>query len=123
MLVLINKIRTLFSSHPTSPLCSVPPLFLRNCCTILDLCLRSEIMDGFWSSRCLNDRIDMPHKIGSFSSGTITSMVVKNATKKTFDFFGSKHASFSCLHFSTFYIKRLFVCLSLNVSVCLSGIF
>ena len=41
-----------------------PPFLLRNCCTILDLCLKSEIMDGFWSSRCLNDHIDMPDKIG-----------------------------------------------------------
>ena len=32
--------------------------------TILSLCLKSEIMDGFWSSRCLNDRIDLPDKIG-----------------------------------------------------------
>ena len=63
---------------------SVPPFLLRNCCTILDLCLKSEIMDGFWSSRCLNDRIDLPDKIGSFSSGATTSMVVKNGTKKNF---------------------------------------
>ena len=38
---------------------------------------KSEIMDGFWSSRCLNDCIDVPDKIGSLSSGTTTSMVVK----------------------------------------------
>ena len=44
-------------------------------------------MDGFWSSRCLNDRIDLPNKIGSFSSGANTSMVVKNVTKKTFEGF------------------------------------
>ena len=30
----------------------------QNCCTILDLCLKSEILDGFWSSRCLNDHIN-----------------------------------------------------------------
>ena len=33
--------------------CAAPPpfllLLLRNCYTILDLCLKSEIMDGFWS--------------------------------------------------------------------------
>jgi len=39
-------------------------------------------MDGFWSSRCLNDRIDLPDKIGSFLSGATTPMVVKNGTKK-----------------------------------------
>ena len=58
-------------------------LLHRNWCTILDLCLKYEIMDGFWNSRCLNDRIDVHHKIGSFSSGATTSMVVKNGTKKT----------------------------------------
>ena len=36
------------------------------------------IVDGFWSSRCLNDHIDLPDKIGSFSSGATTFMVVKN---------------------------------------------
>ena len=30
----------------------------RNCCTILDLCLKYEIMDGFCSSRCPNNCID-----------------------------------------------------------------
>ena len=53
-----------------------------NCCTILDLCLISEIIDGFWSSRCLNDRINLPDKIGSFSSSATTTMVVKNLNKK-----------------------------------------
>merc|ERR1712148_917 len=76
-------------------------LLLWNCCTILDLCLKYEIMDGFWSSRCLNNRIDLPDKIGSFSSGATTSMVVKNGTKKLFEgfykclkcFICSKHVS------------------------------
>ena len=40
-------------------------------------------MDVFFSSRCLNNRIDLPDQIGSFSSGATTSMVVKNGTKKT----------------------------------------
>ena len=39
-------------------------------------------MDGFFSSRCLNDRIDVPDKIGSFLSGAVTPIVVKNGTKK-----------------------------------------
>ena len=42
------------------------------------------IVDRSWSSRCLNDRIDLLDKIASFSSGTNTSMVVKNGTKKLF---------------------------------------
>merc|ERR1712030_140760 len=53
-------------------------------CTILSLCLKSEIMDGFWSSRCLNDPIDLPDKMRSFLSGAATPMVVKTGTKKTF---------------------------------------
>ena len=44
-------------------------------------------MDGSWSSRCLNYRIDVPDKIRSISSGSTTSMVVKNGTKKTFEGF------------------------------------
>merc|ERR1712148_126589 len=51
---------------------------------ILSLGLKSEINDGFWSSRCLNDPVDLPDKIGSFLSGAATSMVVKNGTKKNF---------------------------------------
>ena len=47
-------------------------------------------MDGFWSKRCLNYRIDVPDKIGSISSGATTSMVVKNGTKKTFEGFSIK---------------------------------
>ena len=41
------------------------------------------IVDGSWSSRCLNYHIDVPNKIGSFSSGSTTSMVVKNGTFHT----------------------------------------
>ena len=44
--------------------------------------LESEIMDGFWSSRCLNSRFDLPNKIGSFLSDATTPMVVKLGTKK-----------------------------------------
>ena len=39
-------------------------------------------MDGFWCSGCLNDRIDLPHMIGSFPGGATSSMVAKNWTKK-----------------------------------------
>merc|ERR1712074_128372 len=59
-------------------------LLLTFSCTILSLCLKSEIMDGFWSSRCLNDRIDLPDKMRSFLSGAATPMVVKSGTKKYF---------------------------------------
>ena len=44
-------------------------------------------MDRLWNSRCLNDSIDLPNRIGLFSSGATTSMVVKNGTKKTFEGF------------------------------------
>merc|ERR1711984_48148 len=57
-------------------------LLLQNCCTILVLCLKSEIKDEFLGSRCLNDHIDLPDKIGSFLSGATNPMVVKNGTKK-----------------------------------------
>ena len=44
--------------------------------------IESKIMDGFWYSGCLNDRIDLPYMIGSFPGGTTSSMVAKNWTKK-----------------------------------------
>ena len=52
-------------------------LLLRNSCTILVLCLKSEIMDGFLSSWCLTERMYLPDKIGSFLSGATTPLVVK----------------------------------------------
>ena len=53
-------------------------------------------MDGFWSSRCLNYRIDVPDKIGSISSGATTSMMVKNGTKKNFEGFPKCLTCFTC---------------------------
>ena len=41
-------------------------------------------MDGFWSSKYLNDPIDLPDKMRSFLSGAAIPMVVKSGTKKTF---------------------------------------
>ena len=41
----------------------------------------SQIMDKFWCSRCLNDRINLPDMIGSFASGAIAFIVAKNWTK------------------------------------------
>ena len=44
--------------------------------------IESKIMDGFWCSGCLNDRIDLPYMIGSFPGGATSSMVAKKWTKK-----------------------------------------
>ena len=44
--------------------------------------IKSYPLDRFWSSRFLNYRIDMSDKIGSFLSGTTTSMVVKKWNQK-----------------------------------------
>ena len=41
-----------------------------------------EIMDRFWCSRYLNNRIDLPNMIGTFASGANASLVAKNWTKK-----------------------------------------
>ena len=46
---------------------SVP--FLWNCCMLLPLPISHEIMDGFWCSRCLNDRIKVPDMMRLFASG------------------------------------------------------
>ena len=43
--------------------------------------IESEIIDGFWSSRCLNDYIEGSDMIGSFASSATTSLVAKNGTK------------------------------------------
>ena len=48
----------------------------------LGMPIDSEIMDGFWHSRCLNDRTDLLYIIGSLASGTNASMVAKNGTKQ-----------------------------------------
>ena len=45
--------------------------------------IKSEIMDGFWSSRCLKDHLDRPDEIGSFLSSATTPMVVKKELKKS----------------------------------------
>ena len=66
------------SSKSTVLLCSVP--FLWNCCTILALLISSEIIDGFWHKRCLNDCINLFYIIGSFASGTNVSLVAKRGT-------------------------------------------
>ena len=59
-------------------------------------------MDGFWSSWCLNNRINLPDKIGSFLSGTITPMRVKNRTLKIVFFIQNMHNG-NC--FSTLFLN------------------
>ena len=46
------------------------------------LSISSEIMDGFWCSRCLYNHIDAPDMMGSFSGGATTPLVVKIWTKQ-----------------------------------------
>ena len=41
-----------------------------------------EIMDGFWCSRCLNDRIKVPDMMRLFAGGATTPLVVKIWTKQ-----------------------------------------
>ena len=74
-------LRQLYSSDPTTPPTPPPPP-IRNCCTLLALPISSEIMDGFWCSRCLNDRIEVPNMMRLFSGGATTPLVVKIWTKQ-----------------------------------------
>ena len=55
--------------------------------------IESEIMDGFWCSRCLNDLIDLPNIIGSFASNATVSIVAKNWTKNISQPFKELHGS------------------------------
>jgi len=57
-----------------------PPLPLLT--LAIESAIKWPIMDGFWHSRCLNDRIDLFYMIGSFASGANVSLVAKNGTKK-----------------------------------------
>ena len=83
---------------------------LPNLLNFFQTTIKCSIMDGFWSSRCLNYCIDVPDKIVSFSSGATTSMVVKNGTKKNFwGFSSSTHDSWKLLYSLCFssYIKMV----------------
>ena len=53
-----------------------------NCASNINSPISSEIMDGFWCSRCLNDRIGLFYMIGSFASGANFSLMAKNGTRK-----------------------------------------
>ena len=44
--------------------------------------LSQSFEDGYCCSRCLNNHIKVPNIKGSFASGTTTSLVAKNGTKK-----------------------------------------
>ena len=50
----------------------------------LGMPIDSEMMDTFWHSRCLNDRIDLFYMIRSFASGGNISLVAENGTKWIF---------------------------------------
>ena len=67
--------------------------------------IESEIMDGFWCSRCLNNHINLPDMIGSFLSGATTSMVVKNESRKNY-WPLHKNASKDVYHLSSSYIEK-----------------
>ena len=54
--------------------------------------IKSELIDGFRCSRCLNDRIDLAYMIRLLASGANASLVAKNGTKKNF----SNVAIFNC---------------------------
>ena len=84
----LTQFKTLFhklSYHLRQLYSSVPPPF-RNCCTILALPISSEIIDGFWHSRCLNDSIILFYMIGSFASGANVSLGPKMELKKWFHY-------------------------------------
>ena len=57
---------------------SVPPELL----PYFALSIESEIIDGFWCSRCINDHFNLPDMIGSFASGATNSLVAKNGIKR-----------------------------------------
>ena len=48
----------------------------------LALPISPEIMDGFWCSRCLNDRIEVPDMMRLFAGGATNPLVVKIWTKQ-----------------------------------------
>ena len=48
----------------------------------LALPISPEIMDRFWCSRCLNDRVEVPDMMRLFAGGATTPLVVKIWTKQ-----------------------------------------
>ena len=81
-----RRIGSIISYHQRQ-LYSVPFLlrsvpFLRNCCMLLALPISPQKMDGFWCSRCLNDRVEVPDMMRLFAGGATTPLVVKIWTKQ-----------------------------------------
>ena len=64
------------------PFLRVPPHFFPIFSLPIGMLIDSEILDGFWHSRCLNNRIDLPNMIRSLASGANASLVAKNGTKQ-----------------------------------------
>ena len=58
----------------------------------------SELMDGFWCSRCLNDRIGLPHMIGTLATGATSSLLTKNWTEKSYQPFQDGFWCSRCLN-------------------------
>ena len=48
----------------------------------LGMPIETEVMEGFWHSRCLNDRIEVPDMMRLFAGGATTPLVVKIWTKQ-----------------------------------------
>ena len=46
--------------------------------------LSQPFEDGFWCSRCLSDRIEVPDMMGSFASSATASLVAKNGAKQLY---------------------------------------
>ena len=69
---------------------------------LFTLPISPEIMDRFWCSRCLNNRIEVPDIIGSLASGTNALLVAKNGTRKISQPFGDR---FSCSRCQNYHIE------------------
>ena len=81
ILLLLNYFH-IFYMNKSSSSSSYSSLFFPFSCRHQGIPKESEIMDGFWNSRCLNDRIDLLYMIESFASGANASLVAKNRTKQ-----------------------------------------
>ena len=77
----LSRLTILFHMNKI-PLCSSFSSLFAIFSLLFRMPIDSEIMDGFWYSRCLNYHIDLLYMIGSFASGTNVSLVAKNGTKK-----------------------------------------
>ena len=73
---------TLFDDIRTLILPIVRSVPFRICCYPLLHSIESEIMDGFWHLRCLNNHMDLPYMIGTLASSANASSVAKNGTKQ-----------------------------------------